>query len=479
MAEAVEVDGVQPAQLTQRQKRAIETLGGDAIHAMLFGGSRSGKTTAILKSIVARAQAAPKSRHAALRYRFSHIKSSIVYDSLPKTMELFYPGLYDRCRLDKQDWFLEMPNGSEIWFGGLDDKARADKILGNEYATVFLNECSLIPWASRNIAVSRMAQKVNTAKGDPLRLRMWYDCNPPSQGHWTYKLFQQLVDPESRAPLQNPGEVASLLMNPTHNQENLPPEYLAILEALPARQRARFLLGLFADESESQLWTYELLDQQRDWDEEGDIKNNLQKIVIAVDPSGCRGEEDFRSDEIGIVVVGLGFNQNAYVLEDLSGRYGATGENNWGRVVIDAFDRWDADRVIGESNYGGDMVKAVIEAACTDREKVPYSEVRASRGKVVRADPIATLFETRKVWMVGQFETLEDQLIGFTTGGYVGDKSPDRADAMIWALTHFFPKTAKSSNLPPGERPQGQRRGGQNQVVHSRHMNQMRSRRRR
>lgn len=424
--------------LTARQVEANKLLGGPATHCMLYGGSRSGKTFLTMRAIIIRALAY-KSRHACLRYRFNHIKASIVYDTLPKVMELCYPEIVDRCRLDKTDWFYTLPNKSEIWFGGLDEKERTEKILGQEYATMYLNECSQIPWSSRNLAVTRLAQ--NT----PLRLKMYYDCNPPPMAHWTYRVFQEKKDPDKLTALKDPGNYASMLLNPKDNLANLSPQYLAELESMPERVRRRFLMGQFGDASETALWTLDLLDRHRIVN---DQLPTMRRIIIAVDPSGCSGEEDKRSDEIGIVVVGLGVDQRGYVIEDCSGRYAPT---EWGKIVGRAFERWGADRVVAETNYGGAMVGAVIQAA---RPGTPFKEVTASRGKVVRAEPIATLFEQDKITMFGHMTELEDQLCAMTTAGYVGSKSPDRADAMIWGLTELFPAVARKEEKPkPPKKP--------------------------
>jgi phage terminase large subunit-like protein len=99
------------------------------------------------------------------------------------------------------------------------------------------------------------------------------------------------------------------------------------------------------------------------------------------------------------------------------------------------FHRLEADRVVGEANFGGDMVRFTVRTADKD---VPYRDVKASRGKVVRAEPIAALYEQRKVHHVGDFPDLEDQLCNFTANGYVGEGSPDRADALVWALTELM-----------------------------------------
>jgi len=423
-------------ELTARQQEATRLLGSPATHTMLYGGSRSGKTFTIVRAIITRGLA-HKSRHAVLRHRFNHLKSSIVYDTLPKVMELCFPGVDELSHLDRSDWFYKLPNGSEIWFGGLDDKERTEKILGQEHATMFLNECSQITWASRNIAMTRLAQKT------PLRLRAYYDCNPPSEAHWTKRAFVDKIDPETRTPFRNKENYTSMVMNPGDNAANLPPEYLKELGDLPERMRRRFLLGMFGAAAEGALWTLEMIDAGRVLDGN---PPDMQRIVISVDPSGCSGPEDKRSDEVGIIVAGLGTDGRAYVLEDLSGRFGP---QQWGKIVASAFDRHQADIVVAETNFGGDMVHEVIRVA---RPRTPFKKVTASRGKVVRAEPVSALYGSEgnigKISHVGIFPKLEDQLCGFTTSGYVGDRSPDRADALVWAIAELFPVLSKPEKRP-------------------------------
>jgi predicted phage terminase large subunit-like protein len=422
--------------LTKKQEQQIDLIASDATHIMAYGGSRSGKTFGFVRAVLIRALA-HKSRHAMLRYRFNHIKASIVLDTLPKVMDLCFPGVADNCKLDKTDWYYTLPNGSEIWFGGLDDKDRTEKILGQEYATLYLNECSQIPYASRNMAITRLAQKT------PLRLKAYYDCNPPGMAHWTYRLFVEKRDPDRRTGVANPMNYAALMMNPQDNAENVPASYLEELQGMSEAMRRRFWLGQFADVSESALWTLELLDQQRIVD--GEVPE-MVRIVVAVDPSGVSGEEDKRSDEVGIVVCGLGKDGHGYVLEDLSGRMAPAA---WGQAVASAFERHEADCVVAEENFGGAMVAEIIRAA---RPGTPYRAVKASRGKVARAEPISALFEQQKVSMVGIFPELEDQLCAMTTAGYVGSRSPDRADAMIWGLASLFPAMTKREDGQFGRR---------------------------
>lgn len=419
--------------LTAKQEEANKLLGSDAMHLMLFGGSRSGKTFLLLRAILIRALAVPNSRHLITRFRFNHIKASIIYDTLPKVMDLCFPGVDQHCHLDKVDWFYRLPNGSELWFGGLDDKERTEKILGQEYATIMFNECSQIPRVSKDMALTRLAQKTK------LRLKAYYDCNPPNDGHWTAKLFINKRSPEDNRPLTNPQDYVSLLMNPKDNQDNLAPEYLKSLDSLPARLRARFRDGIFVKAADNALWSIDTVDKSRIID---GLVPEMRRIVIAVDPSGCEGSEDKRSDEIGITVCGLGSDGHAYILEDLSGRYSPA---EWGQAVVTAYDRHMADCVVGETNFGGAMVQANIKAACAalHHTPIPFKKVTASRGKAVRAEPVAALYEQGKVHHVGYLPQLEEQMLAMTTAGYMGEKSPDRLDSMVWGTSELFPAITK------------------------------------
>jgi hypothetical protein len=431
---------------TERQLEGLDTIAGPAMHSLLYGGSRSGKTLLNLWAVVFRALDAPGSRHAVLRFRFNHVKSSVVLDTFPKLMDLCFPE--EPYEVDRTDWYATFPMvGSEVWFGGLDEKVRAEKILGNEYATVFLNECSQIPLASRNLALTRLAQKVTVQRtGKQQRLKMLYDCNPPNKGHWTYKLFFEHRDPQSKELLRDRENYAHLQMNPTDNQENLPQGYLDTLNSLPSRLRTRFAFGEFAEVAENVLWTLEGIETYRELGELPD----LVRVVVAVDPSGASDEEEQTNDEIGIVVAGLGVDGVGYLLEDLTCR---VGPRTWGNVATTAYDRHQADCIVGEVNFGGAMVEYVIQ---TQRKRTPYRAVTASRGKAVRAEPIAALAEDGKIRHAGHFHELEDELCSFTTAGYMGgEDSPNRADAYVWAFSELFagivqgPKRKTRAVAPP------------------------------
>jgi phage terminase large subunit-like protein len=149
----------------------------------------------------------------------------------------------------------------------------------------------------------------------------------------------------------------------------------------------------------------------------------LTRIVVAVDPSGSK------NDSIGIVVAGETPEGDYIVLAD---RTCSGSPAVWGRAVVDAYEDFGADRIVAEVNYGGAMVEAVIRSVDPN---VPYREVRASRGKAVRAEPIAALYEQGRVTHVRGMSKLEEQMLLMTNDGFQGEGSPDRVDALVWALT--------------------------------------------
>lgn len=168
---------------------------------------------------------------------------------------------------------------------------------------------------------------------------------------------------------------------------------------------------------------------------------DLERIVVSVDPAISSEEQ---SDEHGIIVAAIGQDQRGYVLDDYSMK-GAP--RQWADRAIAAFDRYEADCIVIEINQGGDMVRHTLEAA---RPGLPIREVRATRGKHVRAEPISALYSLGRISHVGSFPKLEDQMCQMTAGGYEGEGSPDRCDALVWALTELFPamNTPKTIEVP-------------------------------
>lgn len=185
------------------------------------------------------------------------------------------------------------------------------------------------------------------------------------------------------------------------------------------------------DDIPGALWTRTVVDEARLL--ESEVLPDMQQVVVAVDPSGSSGREDSTADEIGIVIFGRGVDGLGYVLGDYSCSLSPSG---WGRRVADAYHHFRADRVVVEKNFGGDMVRHVINTA---DKTVPVKDVTASRGKVVRAQPISSLYEQRRVRHHGPgLQKLEDQMCSMTGDGYLGEGSPDRVDALVWGASDLM-----------------------------------------
>ena len=440
---------------TPKQQEAMRLLSGPATHILLRGGSRSGKTFLIVRSIVMRALKAPNSRHGIFRFRFSHCKQSIVLGTFPDVMTKCFPDV--QYHIDKTDWYCKLPNGSEIWFGGLDDKDRVEKVLGKEFVTLFLNECSQISNDGREMVITRLAQLVQQViqgkANKPLKPRIFYDWNPSSKSHWGYKIFQLLTNPDTGKPIANPQDYATMAINPVDNAENLSAGYIQTLQGLSAAKRKRFLDGEAADATPGALFDDIVIDKWRITDEP---LPQMVRVVVGIDPSGA-DEESSGNDAIGIICAGLGIDGKAYVLEDCTV---IAGPAVWGRVAVECYERNEADLIVGESNYGGGMVRHVIQTVPRNgRMKVVFKLVTATRGKHIRAEPFSALYEQGRVVHVGHFPELEAEQCDFNTTGYTGSKSPNRADALFWALAELFGGIVKEKALPP--RSQGGNASGQ------------------
>lgn len=212
------------------------------------------------------------------------------------------------------------------------------------------------------------------------------------------------------------------------NQANLAPAFVKSITDRYAGTRLgrQELEAEILDDVPGALWTRAMLDAAR-----VRIVPEMQRVVVAVDPSGTRGPDD-AGDSIGIIVAGKGLDGCAYVLADRTCKLSPDG---WGRRAVSAYHEYSADRIIAERNFGGAMVEHVIR---TVDKSAAYKEVTASRGKVARAEPVAALYEQNKVKHAASVPDLEDQMCNFTSDEYLGDGSPDRVDALVWALTELM-----------------------------------------
>ena len=205
------------------------------------------------------------------------------------------------------------------------------------------------------------------------------------------------------------------------NRSNLTPQFFEeVIAPYEGTERGRQeVYGELLEEAEGALWTRSAIDDTR----VTAVPGTMRRIVVAIDPAGGGG------DEIGIVVAGLGGDKEWYVLEDASlrGRPEA-----WAARAVEMYRKHNADLIVAEKNYGGDMVESTIRTA---ERGVPVKMVTASRGKAIRAEPISFAYSKGKIHHVGSFDALEDQMCNWspTESTY----SPDRLDALVWAMTEL------------------------------------------
>ena len=177
------------------------------------------------------------------------------------------------------------------------------------------------------------------------------------------------------------------------------------------------------------LWNQEMIERTRISKE---TDKELSKIIVAIDPAVTSNKN---SDETGIIVVGKDYSNNFYVLEDCSGRHSA---EKWGTIAVNLYHDWDANYIVAETNNGGDLVERLIRNIDT---RVPFRSVRATRGKILRAEPISSLYEQNRVKHLGVFPELEQQMCSYTGET---NTSPDRLDALVWGLTELSKSTGRA-----------------------------------
>lgn len=212
------------------------------------------------------------------------------------------------------------------------------------------------------------------------------------------------------------------------NKGNLAPSFLVrIVDRYQGTRLGRQELEAeILDDNPNALWTRGMI-------EASFVKEHpqLARVVVAIDPSGTSGKDEDAGDDIGIIVAGRGTDGNCYVLADGTCNESPAG---WGKAAVDLYTKYAADRIVGERNFGGAMVEHVIR---TVNPSVSYKEVTASRGKWLRAEPVAALYEQGKIKHVGGFAKLEDEMCLFGPDGLADGQSPNRLDALVWAITEL------------------------------------------
>ena len=244
--------------------------------------------------------------------------------------------------------------------------------------------------------------------------------------------------------MNNPGpgiydQAATVISNMStlENIANLSPHFIeSVVKPLEGtRMYDQEILGYLVDAAKGALWSHELVEGMRVTSVPVPLHHpgsawgipGIKRVVIGLDPSVGAGE----GDEYGLVVVGQGFDGNAYILQDLSGRGPAT---EWAEKARKAFEHYSADAIVAETNNGGELVAEVLGVG---QYNLPIVEVKAKRGKYLRAEPVAHLSDQGRLRIVGSHKRLEYQMM--TWDPESGDDSPDRLDAMVYAVLHLLP----------------------------------------
>lgn len=381
-------------------------------YTMLYGGSRSGKSFIIMFLVIFRALK-KKSRHVVVRRHFSDIKRSVLNETFKDVCQLL--GVVPKINM--QDYVAIFANGSEIHFIGVDNSIGLDKILGMEISTLWMNEISQLGYATYTILKTRLAQKSGLAN------RIFLDLNPTSKLFWGYKLFIEGIDPKDKTLVKHPEQYCSFKMNPEDNEANIDKDYIEMLSELPREERVRFYEGDFGEVEQGALFSEANFNQYRVIN-----RPELKKIVIAIDPAVTA---KMTSDETGIVAAGLGFDNRGYLLEDVSGIFTP---REWAKKARDLYVKYNATYIVAEINQGGLMVKSTIKNI---DENLPVKEINATKGKITRAEPISVLYDEGRISHVGGFADAETEMALYT--GKPSDDSPNRLDAIVYAMTELFP----------------------------------------
>ncbi|MBI1257594.1 MAG: ATP-binding protein [Chloroflexi bacterium] len=374
---------------------------------LIMAGRGWGKTIAITEWAIEQARAMPKSRGALVapteadaRSVLVEGESGILTVSSPQFMPYFEPSLHR----------LTFPNGSTAQLFSAEEPNR---LRGPQHHWAIADE----------IAIWQYAETL-----DMLLLGLRLGENPRLAIATTPRPI-----PLIKRLLKDP--TVTVVRGSTYeNRSNLAPAFFDEIISRYAGTRIgrQEIDGALLDDARGGLFRFSYIESAR-----VGFAPDLERIVVAVDPAVTSNED---SDETGIIVAGLDIDGHGYVLDDLSLK-GSPGE--WARTAVEAYHAWSADRIVAEVNNGGDLVKYTV---ATIDPLVPFTAVRASRGKIARAEPVAALYEQGKIHHVDVFRSLETQMIeGMTRGAQA--KSPDRVDALVWALSSLMLASADDDEI--------------------------------
>lgn len=400
--------------------RVFVPLLGRSRYKAAWGGRASGKSHFMAETLVLRCLESWHDDGVALRAVSVRETQTSLKESAKRLIEDKIAALGVGAEFDVLVDRIKTPGGGVIIFQGMADHT-AESIKSLEGFDV--------AWVEEAQSLSGRSLELLRPTIRKPRSELWFSWNPRRADDPVDKLFRGAGRPDDAVVVR-----ANYSDNP-HLPHEMEMERRECLAKQPNRY-GHIWLGEYEPQAEGAIWTMQVI-------EDGRINQSdapeMTRIVVAVDPNVTDGEH---SDEHGIVVVGLGTDKRGYVLDDLSGRGGPA---QWAARAVAAYDKWQADAVVIETNQGGQMCRETLRTA---RRSLPVIEVTASRGKHVRAEPIAALYALGQISHVGRFPTLESQMCLMTHAGYAGDGSPDHVDALVWGMTHLFPMVGRREARP-------------------------------
>lgn len=415
----------------------------DNKYCLLYGPSGSAKSFTTLLVIYLRAMAAPGSRHMVFRDTRQNCEQTLFDKTLHEVLDKVFPGAKQQkgFSISLSDLSVTLPNGSMIFFNGLDEN-RGDKVLGDEFATIWFNECNAFAYKQVSQLFSRLRQNITMVDGDKLKNKMFFDCNPRWFTDWDYRAFIEKVNPATGDSWEQPDEWQALFMDTIHNQSNLSDDYIPSLKLGTPEDVQRYFTGYWSNSSANSLFTPDKINDARIAKPKKsgrdmtarETLDHLKALGISIKQVGVFGDPavtaNKNSDETGICVAAVDDEDHAYILADYSTK---DVPDVVCQIIVDAYHEWGASMIVMEKNQGGLWLDAALRKIW---KAAPLSFVDANRttgGKQSRAEPVSAQYSRGVVHHVGSFQKLEEQMTQFGNKG--ASKSPDRMDAMVWAVT--------------------------------------------
>ncbi len=375
-----------------------------------FGGRGSGKSHHFAEDMIEQAVRRPGFRAVSVREVQKTLKESakrLIEDKITAH------GLWSMFGGKPRNDHVVTPGNGVILFQGMQDHT-AESIKSLEgFDVAWVEEAQTL--SARSLEFLRPTIRKPGSE-------LWFSWNPRNSIDPVDQFFRGLTPPENAAIVranysENPWFPDELEAERQHDERTNRDRY------------AHIWLGEYEPTAIGAIWDRQTIHAHRRHE-----LPKMNRIVVSIDPAVS---SEAGSDEHGIVVSGIGEDGRGYVLDDASMK---GTPKQWADRAIATFDRWEADAIVIERNQGGDMCRHTIRSV---RPDVPVVEVVATRGKHVRAEPIAALYSMGRVSHVGTFPKLEDQMCQMTAGGYEGNGSPDRCDALVWGLSQLFPSIVR------------------------------------